>query len=195
MAEAEQTTNPVRLVMLALDIRKSLEAALKDDPDNVDVRLDLVRFHVVTPRVAGGDLDEARRQIAEIEKRDEAMGHFASGYVAYREKQYGRARIELRKAVEGAANPTHKTQAMRWLGWLSQESQQWNDAFELFGALGDDYETGRTAAFCKCELERGKAALERYIAGKPKNVKQAREFLKQINAAASASRLPAPSPR
>jgi hypothetical protein len=185
MAEAEQTTNPVRLLMLALDIKKSLDAAIREDPGNVDARLDLLRFHAVTPRVAGGDMSEVQRQLAEIAKRDGALARFAAGYLAYREKQYGRARIELRAAIDSASNPTHKAQAMRWLGWLSQESQQWKDAFELFAALGDDYEIGRTAAFCKCELERGKAAMERYLAGKPKNVEQARKFLKEIEAAAN----------
>lgn len=185
MSEAEQTSNPVRLLMLALDIKEALDAAVKGDPENVEARLDLVRFHAVTPRIAGGDPEEARAQAAEIARRNEALGHFANGYLAYRDKQYGRARIELREAIKGTANPTHKQLAMRWLGWLSQESQQWPDAFELFGALGDDYEIGRTAAFCRCELERGKNALERYLATKPKNVKKAREFLKQIKTASA----------
>ena len=183
MAEAEQTSNPVKLLMLALDIKDALDAALKMEPENVDVRLDLLRFHAVTPRIAGGDMAQARAQLAEIARRDAALGHFASGYLAYRDKQYGRARIELREAIKGASNPTHKSQAMRWMGWLSQETQQWNDAFAMFGALNDDYEIGRTAAFCRCELERGKAALERYLATKPKNEKKAREFLKAITAA------------
>ena len=127
----------------------------------------------------------------EISKRDPALGHFASGYLAYRDKQYGPARIDLREAVKNASTPAHKAEARRWLGWLSQETQQWTTAFEQFEALGDDYEIGRTSAFCACELERGKVALERYIATKPTKVKQARDFLKKINAA-SASRLHAP---
>lgn len=191
MAEAEQTTNPVRLLMLALDIKKELDAALRDDPDSVEVRLDLVRFHSRTPRVAGGDMAEARAQAAEIAKRDVALGRFANGYLAYlADKQYGRARIELRAAIEGASNPTHKALAMRWLGWLSQESQQWETAFAMFEALGDRYEIGRTAAFCKCELERGRAALEAHLATKPKNGENARKYLKTINEA-SAGRPPA----
>ena len=151
MTEVEQTTNPVRLLMLALDIKKSLEAALREEPDNVDVRLDLVRFHAMTPAIAGGDKSEARKQAAEIAKRDAALGHFANGYLDYREKQYGRARIELREAIKGASNPTHKQMAMRWLGWLSQESQQWQEAFEIWQELGDEMEIGRTRTFCRCE--------------------------------------------
>lgn len=180
MTEAEQTTNPVRLLMLALDVRKSLDAALKEDPDNVEIRLDLVRFHARTPRLAGGDMAEARAQASEIARRDAALGHFANGYLAYLDKQYGRARNELREAIDGTSNPTHKSLAMRWLGWLSQESQQWATAFEMFEALGDSYEIGRTSAFCKCELERGRAALKSYLATKPKNEEKARQFLKSL---------------
>src|SRR5689334_24587646 len=52
MAEAQQTTNPVRLYMLALDIKDALDAAHRARPNDVEVLLDLVRFHAVTPRIA-----------------------------------------------------------------------------------------------------------------------------------------------
>jgi hypothetical protein len=177
MAEAEQTTNPVRLLLLALDIRKALDAALAADPENPEVHLDLVRFHAVTPALAGGDREEARRHAAAVAKRDPALGQFASGYLDYRDKQYGRARIELREAIRSASNPTHKALAMRWLGWLSQETQQWPDAFAMFEALGDGYEIGRTAAFCHCEVEKGRKALGEYLKTKPKNADKARKLL------------------
>lgn len=151
MAEVERTNNPVRLLMLALDIRKSLDKALAGDPDNVEVRLDFVRFHVNTPRIAGGDMSAARAHAAEIAKRDEALGHFARGYIAYRgEKAYGAARLAFRAAIERADEPATKALAMRWLGWLSQETQQWQTAFEIWEALGDEREVKRTEAFCRC---------------------------------------------
>ena len=151
MAEAERTTNPVRLLMLALEIRKSLDKALAGDPDSVEVRLDFVRFHVNTPRIAGGDIAEARVHAAEIARRDEALGHFAKGYIAYRgEKAYGAARLAFRAAIAHADQPTTKALAMRWMGWLSQETQQWQTAFEMFEALGDEHELKRTQEFCKC---------------------------------------------
>ena len=189
MAEAEQTTNPVRLLVLAMDIRKALDKALEAEPNNVEVRLDLMRFHAVTPRIAGGDEDESRRQAAEVARLDPAAGHFARGYLAYREKAYATARKELREAVSGAPNPTLRALAAKWLGWLSQETQQWSEAFAMFESLRATdpaalYEIGRTAAFCRCELERGRAALEEYIRSKPKKgmptVEQARYQLKAL---------------
>lgn len=200
MAEAEQTTNPVRLLVLAMDIRKALDKALEAEPNNVEVRLDLLRFHAVTPRIAGGDEAEAKRQAAAIVRLDAAAGHFARGYLAYREKAYATARKELREAVSGAPNPTLRALAAKWLGWLSQETQQWSEAFAMFESVRAAdatalYEIGRTAAFCGCELEKGRAGLEEYLKKKPTNgmptPAQAKYQLKQINAA-SADRRRAP---
>ncbi|HEX2122548.1 MAG TPA: hypothetical protein VHL59_12990 [Thermoanaerobaculia bacterium] len=171
MEAVQQTSNPIRLLTLSLQIKDSLEEALRLDPENVQVRLDLVRFHVVAPRFIGGGVDEARALAREIAARDAALGAFAHGYIAYREKEYGPARRELRKAVRIARDAETEALALKWLGWLSQETQQWDEAFAVFDTLQASdasarYEIGRTAAFCACRLERGKSALAEYIAGK-----------------------------
>ncbi len=148
--EAQQTSNPIRLFLLAREIKSELDAAIAVNPDNVEARLDLVRFYVMAPRIAGGDLKAARNEVAEIARRDAARGAFARGYVAYRLKEYGVARIAVREAVRTGDAAT-RVLAMRWLGWLSQESQQWNDAFAIFGELGDAKEIARTEEFCRCK--------------------------------------------
>lgn len=164
--------------MLALDIKKELDAALAEKPDDVEVRLDLVRFFTMTPRIAGGNLDAAREQAAEIARRDTPLGQFARGYIAYREKEYGPARIAFREA---AKTPSRRPLALRWLGWLSQETEQWNDAFAAFHELGDLYEIARTASFCSCRLEEGRAALASYLRAHPKDekAKKLREKLQE----------------
>jgi tetratricopeptide (TPR) repeat protein len=168
MAEAQQTSNPVRLFLLAMDIREALGKALQQHPDDLEVRLDLVRFHTVTPRIAGGDPEEARAQAAEIARRDAPLGHFAAGYIAYRDKDFGVARRELQEAVRTATVPSTRTLALKWLGWLSQESMQYPAAFAAFDQLRTAdpsalYEIGRTAVFCTCELEKGRTALQEYV--------------------------------
>lgn len=163
MAEAKKTTNPVRLIMLGWEIKDALEEALVLAPDDVEVRLDLVRYHVVTPRIVGGAIDTALEHASEIAKRDPALGHFARGYIAYREKEYGPARRELQEA---AKSPKTKILALTWLGWLSQETQQYETAFDAWQAVDMPYEIGRTAVFCRCRLEEGEVALKRYIAGR-----------------------------
>jgi tetratricopeptide (TPR) repeat protein len=192
MAEAQQTTNPIRLLMLGMQIKQSLEDAVALDPENVQVRLDLVRFHVSAPRIIGGSIAEARSQAAEIAKRDAALGAFARGYIAYRaKKEYGAARSELREAVKTARDASTKALAMKWLGWLSQEMQQYDEAFAMFEELRDSYEIGRTAVFCQCRQEHGRAALEEYLRGKDRtHVDDAKKLLEQLTASAS----PRPAP-
>jgi len=197
MAEAQQTTNPIRLLMLGMQIRESLENAAALDPENVQVRLDLVRFHVASPRIIGGSLAEARSQAAEIAKRDPALGAFARGYIAYRaKKEYGAARSELREALKTARDASTKALAMKWLGWLSQEMQQYDEAFAMFEELratdpAASYEIGRTASFCGCQRERGRAALEDYLRGKDRtHIDDAKKLLGQLTASAS----PRPAP-
>jgi hypothetical protein len=182
VAEAEKTTNPVRLFLLALDIRKELEAALTEKPDDPEIRLDLVRFFTVTPRIAGGDLDAARAHAAKLAQLDPPLGHFARGYIAYRTKQFGVARIALREAIRTTKSASTRALAMRWLGWLSQESQQWDDAFAIFEELGDSYEIGRTAVFCSCRLAEARAAIDAHLETKPedKEAKKLREKLRRL---------------
>jgi hypothetical protein len=188
MTEVRRTTNPVRLLVLIPKIHASLEAALAKEPDNVEVHLDLVRFYVMAPKVLGGDLKEARAHATAIARRDVALGHFARGYIAYREKEYGPARHELRDAVRLGSGST-RTLAMKWLGWLSQETQQWDEAFAMFEELRVSdvsalYEIGRTAVFCGCRVEHGREALREYLKVKPTQdmptIEDARKQLKKL---------------
>lgn len=174
MSEAKRTSNAFRLAYIAWQIDAELEQALILDPNLVEARLDLVRFYVVAPRIVGGSLRKARREATEIAKRDPALGAFARGYIDYREKTYGRARIELREAAKLAKTPETKTLALTWLGWLSQETQQYDAAFDAWDeVLAIDptrvdalYEIGRTAVFARRNLDRGEAALKKYLASK-----------------------------
>lgn len=180
MSEAEQTSNPVRLLTLALWIRSALEDAVRLRPDDLEVRLDLVRFHTMAPRIAGGNDDEAQQHLAYLAKRDAAMSAFARGYVAYRRKEFGVARHELERAVQLEKDTTRRDRALLWLGWLSQESQQWDDAFEIFEELKARdpralYEIARTSSFCRCRTERGREALGEYLRKFPGD-REAREL-------------------
>ena len=174
MSEAKRTSNAIRLAYLGWQIGEELEQAVALDPSLIDARLDLVRFYVVAPRIVGGSMRKARDEASEIAKRDAALGAFASGYIAYREKAYGPARIKLRDAVRLAKTPQTKTLALTWLGWLSQETQQYDAAFDAWSeVMAIDpsrvdalYEIGRTAVFARRDLDRGENALRLYLASK-----------------------------
>jgi hypothetical protein len=183
MAEARKT-NPVRLLVLIPRIHEALNDALAREPENVEVRLDLVRFYTVTPSILGGDMKEARAQADEIARRDVPLGHFARGYIAYREKEYGPARRELREAMR-LGNATTRPLAAKWLGWLSQETQQWEEAFTVFEELRATdasalYEIGRTATFCSCRVERGRTAVREYLKAKRTDEMPTREDARKV---------------
>lgn len=196
MEEAKQTANPVRLLVLAMQIRDSLEEALRANPENVQVRLDLVRFYMTAPGLIGGDHGNARAEAEEIAKRDAALGTFARGYIFYRRKEYGAGRLELREAVRMAKDPATKALAQKWLGWLSQETQEWDEAFAMFEALRASdatatYEIARTSVFCSCELERGRAAVREYLRGKDReHVDEAKKLLAKLTPSADRPRAP-----
>lgn len=192
MEEAKASADPLRLITLAWKIEEELTAAVKLDPALLDARVDLVRFHVTTPRVLGGRLAEARQQAKELALRDAGLGHWAAGYLSYRvDKNLPRAQRELRAAVAATTRPSDKVLALTWLGWLSQELQQWQDAFASWQTIRAVdpkqaeplYEIGRTSSFCRCELERGRAALRTYLSLKPlpEHAAEARKILRGLS--------------
>jgi tetratricopeptide (TPR) repeat protein len=170
--EARTSTNTLRLAFLGWNIGSEYEAALALDPSRNDVRLELVRYYEMAPRLVGGSPSKARQLAADLAGRDAAAGQWARGYLAYREKAYGPARVALREAVKLAKDDATRALALTWLGWLSQETQQYDDAFAAFdglAALGRPaglYEAGRTALFAGRDLDRGQSALRRYLASK-----------------------------
>lgn len=165
----------MRLLWLGWTIREELERAIALDPDLVEARLDLVRFHTMAPRIAGAKKEKAKEEAVEVGKRNAALGAFAHGYIAYREKLFGPARTKFREAAGGAASIEHRVMALVWLGWLSQESQQYDDAFEAFETVlalepshhAALYEIGRTAVFAGRDLERGERALRAFLKRAP----------------------------
>jgi tetratricopeptide (TPR) repeat protein len=189
--EAAATADPLRLLSLAWKISEELEAALRLDPELLDARIDLVRFHVTAPRIVGGRIDEARIQAGELAGRNAGLGHWAAGYLAYRvEKNLPRARRELRASVATTTRRADTVLALTWLGWLSQETQQWQEAFTSWQTIRTIdprqteplYEIGRTSSFCRCERERGSAALQKYLAVKPAptHAAEARKLLRAL---------------
>jgi tetratricopeptide (TPR) repeat protein len=85
---------------LARKCKAEFEKAVALDPKSVDARYDLLTFHVNAPGIAGGSLDKAREQAAEIARLDPVRGHIAAGAVLSSEKKWPEAEAEYRKALE-----------------------------------------------------------------------------------------------
>ncbi|HVT43589.1 MAG TPA: tetratricopeptide repeat protein [Thermoanaerobaculia bacterium] len=163
--------NPMMWLLLVRTISSSLERAVELAPDDLDARLDLVRYLTRAPRVLGGDVARARREAEEIHKRSRGLGLFASGYIDYREKLADSAERRWLEAIRVA--PDLK-EPYYWLGYLYQERRRYDEAFALHERLlaRDSaeaeacYEIGRTAVYSSRNLDRGIECLAIYIRGR-----------------------------
>ncbi|MFY2765314.1 tetratricopeptide repeat protein [Arenimonas sp. MALMAid1274] len=154
--------------MMAPKLRDAFERAVQLDPDLHDARISLVEYYLQAPAIAGGSVDKARAQAAELARRDPPRGHYARGRIATMEKKPAEAAQAFAAAY--AARPDNKDyRMMAGLGY--QETAQWPKAFALFEAwTAEDpksamawYQLGRTSALSGQRLDIGAAALKQYL--------------------------------
>ncbi len=171
-AQAALEANVFRELGLATGARKAWEKAVALDPANLDARADLVEFHLVAPGFMGASVDEARRQADEIARRDPARGAIARASVAQHEKDLAGAESILQEALTHNPGDPHLRSS---LGQLFQGEGKWEAAFAVYeAALAQDadswpvlYQVGRAAALSGQHLDRGEAALRRYLGRTP----------------------------
>ncbi len=99
-ARASGVFSLLRAYALARKAKASWEKAVALDPENVPARSDLVEYHVHAPAIVGGDAAEARRQAAEVLKRNPARGHLAWGTIHEAGKDLAKAEVEFKRAAE-----------------------------------------------------------------------------------------------
>ena len=157
-----------RKASLAGKIRRAFERAVKLDPGSVEARMDLLRFYVAAPGIAGGSVRNAREQAEAITRLDAVQGHIARGIVAEKEDDDVRAEREYRAALDidpESAAPYYA------LGAMYQREGRHADAFEIYERLRRAhpaesdvlYQIGRTASNSGERLEEGEQALRRYL--------------------------------
>jgi tetratricopeptide (TPR) repeat protein len=121
--------------------RKCLTAyqkAVELDPEDVNAHYALMSFYRQAPGFAGGDLDKARAEALEIQKRDDVRGTVALAEIHVAEKKY--------------------EEAITVLDALRQRQPGSPDAA---------YAIGRTAAVSGHQLEHGAAMLKEYLTRTP----------------------------
>lgn len=169
---AAQDASLLRKPGLAKKARAAWEKAVALDPGNLEARGDLLQYLVLAPGFMGGSVEEARRQAEEIGKRDAVQGAIARATIAQHDKDVAGAERILQEALSTSpANP----QVRRTLGLLYRSEQKWDAAFATYDAmLAQDpdawdalYQVGRTAALSGQRLDRGAAALQRYLGHTP----------------------------
>jgi tetratricopeptide (TPR) repeat protein len=154
--------------MMAPKLRDAFLRAIELDPDQHEARVSLVEFYLQAPAIAGGSVEAARAQAAELARRDPPRGHYARGRIAAYEKKPADAAAAYTAAF--AARPSQAGYRMS-AGIAHQEAGQWDQAHALFeawvaedaAAAGAWYQLGRIAALSGKYPERGIAALRKYL--------------------------------
>lgn len=84
---------------LARKCRTAWERAVALDPNNLNVREDLIQYYLRAPGFMGGGLEKAREQAAEIKKRDAVRGSLAAFTIHLHRKDNAEAEKELAEAL------------------------------------------------------------------------------------------------
>jgi len=164
-----QHASRFKLPFLASKARNAWETALALDPENLDVRDDLVSYYTQAPGVLGGSKDKAREMASEIKKRNAFRGSMAAANLCAGLKDTTCVERELRQMVTSYPDsPTvHASLAVFYAN-----QKQFDKAFTVLdqrlrakpNELLTLYQVGRTAAISGQHLDRGEQALKTYLA-------------------------------
>ena len=84
---------------LARKCKAAWERAVALDPNNLNVREDLIQYYLRAPGFMGGSVEKAREQAAEIRKRDAVRGALAAFTIHLYRKDNAAAEKELAEAT------------------------------------------------------------------------------------------------
>lgn len=163
-----QNANVVRQPFMARRIKQEFETAVRLDPDLLDARDGLIQFHLMAPGVMGGDPAEARRQQAEIARRNPVRGHMAQANIHWRSRDTVATERSLRAAVDAAPDSVGPVVmlAQRQAGW--QRTAAAFSTIEGFLARKPEsvsarYQYGRLAAVTGQNLPRAEQFLRALV--------------------------------
>jgi tetratricopeptide (TPR) repeat protein len=161
-----------RRISLARHVRGTLERAIQIDPENIEARLELLRFYLVAPGVMGGSSRKARDQAAAIARVSPLRGQIAAGAIAEAEDRDADAEREYRAAIDNAPDSVPGYYA---LGAFYQRTKQYDKAFATYDALlrvapnemEVQYQLGRTGALSGSRLDDAERALRTFLERQP----------------------------
>ena len=171
-AQAQQA-NVLRQPSLARRTKQEFERAVQLDPDYLDARAGLMQFYLLAPGLMGGSVDKAREQAAEVRRRDPYRGAFLAASIAQRQKDVAGAMREYQAILVQYPDSVAPWLALATLHAQRKEWEQaWGVVDRMVKALPEgmvgQYAVGRVAAESGQRLDRGAAALARYLAYRPK---------------------------
>ena len=172
LAVAALDASVFRKVGLAGASRQALERAVALDPGNVEARVSLFEYYRHAPAAVGGGRERALAQAREIGRREPSRGHELRGNLYRDEERVREALAEYGKAI--VADPGNLSARLA-LALLYTELREFDRAFTVLDRLLERdpdhqsalYQVGRNAALSGRQLDRGEAALRRYLRHRP----------------------------
>ncbi len=145
------------------------EKAVEIDPSALEPRLELLRYYLMAPGIAGGGVEKARAQAARIASLDATQGYIAAGTVADHEKRPAEAETAYRKAAEIDPKGTQGPVA---LASFFARHERWDEARSIFEkrvAVDPNdafaiYQLGRISYLSEKEMEKGVVLFDRFLA-------------------------------
>ena len=164
-----QTASLFKAPFLARKAKDALETAVALDPDNLDVRDDLVRYYTGAPGFVGGSKEKAGEMVLEIKKRNAYRGSFAAANLCIVAKDVACAERDLTGMVTSYPD---SAAVYASLAALYANQKQFDKAFAVLDkrlrAKPNEpttlYQAGRTASLSGQNLDWGEKALKTYLA-------------------------------
>jgi tetratricopeptide (TPR) repeat protein len=164
-----QRANRFRQPFLARKTKNAWETALALDPDNLDVRDDLIIFYTRVPGFLGGNKEKAREMALEIKKRNVFRGSIAAANLCAAENDTLCVERELQEMVTSYPD---SASVYAGLAAFYANQKQFDKAFAVLdqrlrtrpNELRTLYQVGRTAALSGQNLDRGEQALKVLLA-------------------------------
>jgi len=157
---------------LARKTKNALDTALALDPDNLDVRDDLITYYAQVPGFLGGSKEKAREMVLEIKKRNSYRGSAAAANLCAGVRDFVCAERELQQL---ATSYPDSGGVYASLAAFYANQKQFDKAFAVLDErlrakpteLTTLYAVGRTASLSGQNLDEGERALKAYLASPP----------------------------
>jgi tetratricopeptide (TPR) repeat protein len=167
--QAEHTST-FKMPFLARKLKNALDTGLGLDPDNLDIRDDLIIYYTRAPGFLGGSKEKALEMVAEIQKRNAYRGSAAAANLCAATKDSVCVERELRGM---AVSYPDSVNVYASLAVFYTNQKQFDKAFavldERLRAKPNEpltlYQVGRTASLSGQNLDHGEQALKAYLAG------------------------------
>jgi len=164
-----QHANRFRQPFLARKTKNAWETALALDPDNLDVRDDLIIFYSRVPGFLGGNKEKAREMALEIMKRNAYRGSIAATSLCAADND---TLCVVRGLQEMMISYPDSAGVYAGLAVFYANQKQFDKAFAVLderlrtkpNELRTLYQLGRTAALSGQNLDRGEQALKFVLA-------------------------------